>query len=101
MVSPGCASTAISNTASLVQAGNPTVRAPRGAHKPLRKRLVREAGPDKRITVKKLYQVYRDWAEDAGQKVLARNMFGKELRDVVPTFDAAQSGARRTYVESA
>jgi putative DNA primase/helicase len=57
-----------------------------------------ETGPDKQITVKRLYQVYRDWADDAGQKALARNMFGKELRDVVPTLDTTQSGARRTYV---
>ena len=55
-------------------------------------------GPNAKITVKKLYQVYRDWADDTGQKVLAKNMFGKELRDVVPTLQTAHAGARRTYV---
>jgi putative DNA primase/helicase len=57
-----------------------------------------ETGPNETITVKRLYQVYRDWADDTGQKVLAKNMFGKELRDVVPTLTTSQSGARRAYV---
>jgi putative DNA primase/helicase len=57
-----------------------------------------KTGPDASITVKKLYQAYRAWADDTGQKSLAKNMFGKELRDVVPTLGTKQAGARRSYV---
>ncbi len=57
-----------------------------------------ETGHDRRIKVKEAYRAYKDWADDTGQKALPRNMFGKELRDVVPALTTAQAGARRTYV---
>ena len=57
-----------------------------------------EKGPDARISVKELYQAYKYWADDSGQKAVAKNTFGKELRDVVPALDTTQSGPRRAYV---
>jgi putative DNA primase/helicase len=58
-----------------------------------------EVRADARINVKEMYRAYRDWCGEAGQKPLAANMFGKELRDVVPGMGKPTgTGLRRTYV---
>jgi putative DNA primase/helicase len=51
------------------------------------------------ISVKHLYNAYKAWAEDAGQRALPRHMFGKELRDVVTHMRKPMGkGKARKYV---
>jgi putative DNA primase/helicase len=57
-----------------------------------------EQGPDARVKTKELHRAYKSWSEETGQKALAAHMFGKELRDFVPTLHTSGVGARRNYV---
>jgi putative DNA primase/helicase len=54
--------------------------------------------PNASVNVKALYQTYRAWAEDAGQKIMARAWFGRALRDQIPTLTTSEVGQRRIYV---
>ena len=47
--------------------------------------------------VKLLYAAYRVWSEEAGQRPLARHVFGKALHAVVPILGTSGSGATRYY----
>ena len=55
-------------------------------------------GPDRRINTKTFYRSYRVWAEEAGQKALARNSFGRALRGQLPALTTTGVGAKREYV---
>lgn len=58
-----------------------------------------EVGPNLRIIVKDLYRAYRAWAEEAGQRVLARHTFGRALRGQLPKLTiTGRHGAKRAYL---
>jgi putative DNA primase/helicase len=48
--------------------------------------------------VKLLYAAYRVWSEEAGQRPLARHVFGKALHAVMPTLGTSGRGMARSYV---
>lgn len=57
-----------------------------------------ETGADCKVNVKEVYNAYRIWCEDVGEKPLPRHVFGKGLHAIVPTLRTTGVGAGRTYV---
>jgi putative DNA primase/helicase len=57
-----------------------------------------EQGPTQRVNVKTIYHVYRRWAEENGHGVLAKNSFGRALREQMPKLKTTGVGAKRQYV---
>jgi putative DNA primase/helicase len=57
-----------------------------------------ETGITNQVNVKLLYAAYRVWSEEAGQRPLARHVFGKALHAVVPNLGTSGSGMARCYL---
>ena len=50
------------------------------------------------VPVKQLYDAYKAWADETGNKASPRHVFGKALRSLIPTLRTTGNGAKRTYV---
>jgi putative DNA primase/helicase len=57
-----------------------------------------DVGPNHRVNVKPFYHNYRAWAEEGGQRILAKNSFGRALRGQLPQLKTTGAGAKREYV---
>jgi phage/plasmid-associated DNA primase len=51
--------------------------------------------PSQRVNVKPFYRAYRAWAEEAGQRILAKNSFGRALRGKLAKLKTTGAGAKR------
>jgi putative DNA primase/helicase len=50
------------------------------------------------VPVKVLYDAYKAWAEETGNKASPRHVLGKALRALIPTLRTTGNGRKRTYV---
>src|SRR4030095_13345621 len=64
-------------------------------------KFVRECcdqGPDKTVVIDTLYGRYRDWCFEDGEKPLPKNLFGRDLRPVLPRLHGGKPhGQQRQY----
>jgi putative DNA primase/helicase len=50
------------------------------------------------VAVKELYDAYKTWADETGNKASPRHVFGKALRSLIPTLRTTGNGSKRKYV---
>jgi putative DNA primase/helicase len=56
-------------------------------------------GPDQSVVVDTLYERYRDWCNDDGLRPLPKQLFGRDLRAVLPRLRIEKPhGQKRQYV---
>jgi putative DNA primase/helicase len=57
------------------------------------------SGPAQRVPVKELYRAFRAWAEETGQRLLARQVFGAALHGQLPKLKTGgRHGVNRAYL---